>query len=85
MTYNAEEDIWQARILQKQGYFSYQYLLVSPDGTRCFLPSEGNYYQTSNHYQVLIYYKGTGERTWRLTAFRGILLASSDAYDRIRQ
>lgn len=85
MAYNAEEDIWQARILQKQGYYSYQYLFVSPDGTRHFLPSEGSYYQTSNHYQVLIYYKGTGERTWRLTAFRGILLASYDAYDRIQQ
>ena len=83
MTYDASDDLWQARILQKQGYYSYQYLLEKEDGTRCFLPSEGSFYQTQNTYQALIYYKGTGERTWRITAFRGIQLASYDESDRI--
>ena len=85
MIYDAEADLWVARILQKQGYYNYQYLWEMPDGTRRQLPSEGSYYQTQNRYQVLVYYKGTGERTWRLTAFRGIRLASSDAYGRTPQ
>ena len=85
MTYDTGTDLWQARILQKQGYYNYQYLLETADGTRKFLPSEGCYHQTQNRYQVFVYYKGTGERTWRLTAFRGILLESSDAYDRTPQ
>ena len=85
MTHDVDTDLWQARILQKQGYYNYQYLLETTDGSRRFLPSEGNFHQTQNRYQVFVYYKGTGERTWRLTAFRGILLASSDVYDRTPQ
>lgn len=85
MTHNADTNLWQARILQKQGYYNYQYLLETADGSRRFLPSEGNYHQAQNRYQVFIYYKGTGERTWRLTAFRSILLASSYVYDKTPQ
>ena len=85
MTHDVDTDLWQARILQKQGYYNYQYLLETTDGSRRFLPSEGNFHQTQNRYQVFVYYKGTGERTWRLTVFRGILLASSDVYDRTPQ
>lgn len=85
MTHDVDTDLWQARILQKQGYYNYQYLLETTDGSRRFLPSEGNFHQTQNRYQVFVYYKGMGERTWRLTAFRGILLASSDVYDRTPQ
>lgn len=85
MTHDTDTDLWQARILQKQGYYNYQYLLETTDGSRRFLSSEGNFHQTQNRYQVIVYYKGTGERTWRLTAFRGILLASSDVYDRTPQ
>ena len=71
--YNAEEQVYQAYILQKQGYYSYQYLWQKNDGTSHFLPSEGNFYQTENRYQAYIYYKKLGERTWRLTAAREIL------------
>jgi hypothetical protein len=85
MIYDDDTNLWHARILQKQGYYNYQYLLETDDGTRRLLPSEGSYHQTQNRYQVFVYYKGTGERTWRLTAFRGILLASSDDYDRTLQ
>ena len=60
MTYDPEQQLYTARILQKQGYYSYQYLGV---------PSEGNFYQTENSYQIYVYYKGIGERTWRLVAF----------------
>ena len=60
--------------LQKLGYYSYQYLWVKDDGTTHPLPSEGNFYETENRYQILIYYKGTGERTWRLTAYGQIIM-----------
>ena len=64
MTYDETSGLYTASILQKLGYYSYQYLLDSRP-----LPSEGNFYQTENGYQILVYYKGTGERTWRLVAF----------------
>jgi hypothetical protein len=74
MTYDEKQDLYTARILQKLGYYSYQYLWVKNDNTTHPLPSEGNFYETENRYQILIYYKGTGERTWRLTAYGQIIM-----------
>ena len=74
MNYDADEDIYTVSILQKQGYYSYQYLWEDEDGTRRVLPSEGNFFQTENRYQALVYYKETGGRTWRLVAFGQITL-----------
>lgn len=69
MVYDAKNEYYTASILQKQGYYSYQYLWISPDGKSHPLPSEGNYYETENRYQSLVYYKEAGERTWRLTSW----------------
>ena len=69
MEYDEEAGCYTAKILQKQGYYSYQYLWQTDDGQLHLLPSEGNFHETENRYQALIYYKGTGERTWRLTAY----------------
>lgn len=82
MEYDEGAKAYTARILQKQGYYSYQYLWKPLVGKPKVLPSEGNFYQTENRYQALAYYKGTGDRTWRLTAYCDIQLASSDARDR---
>ena len=69
MEYDTDKQLYTARILQKQGYYSYQYLLITDDGRPHPLPSEGNFFETENHYQILVYYKGTGERTWRLVSY----------------
>ena len=69
MEYDEASKLYTTSILQKLGYYSYQYLWVTDDSVSHPLPSEGNFYQTENRYQVLVYYKGVGERTWRLVAF----------------
>jgi hypothetical protein len=74
MAYDEEEGMYHTKILQKQGYYSYQYLWLRDDGTTTFVPSEGNFYQTENRYQAYAYFKGIGERTWRLVAYRQIEL-----------
>ena len=73
MSYDETERLYTASILQKQGYYSYQYLWQDQDGHLQTLPSEGNFYQTENRYQAYIYYKGTGERTWRLVSYRQLI------------
>ena len=70
MQYDGNQGCYHTRILQKLGYYSYQYLCA--DGSQP--PSEGSFYQTENRYQALIYYKGIGERTWRLVGYRAIEL-----------
>ena len=74
LAYDVDSGLYTAAILQKQGYYSYQYLWEDTDGKRRPLPSEGNFYQTENRYQALVYYKEIGGRTWRLTAYNQIIL-----------
>jgi len=73
MEYDEADGSYNATILQKQGYYSYQYLLVSPEGNTSSPPSEGDYYETENRYQAYVYYKKTDERTWRLVGYRQVI------------
>ena len=66
MQYDGAKGIYYTRLLQKQGYYSYNYL--TSQGTTP--ASEGSFYQTENRYQALIYYKDLGARTWRLVGYR---------------
>ena len=34
---------------------------------------EGTFSETENRYQALVYYKGTGERTWRIVGYQQIV------------
>ena len=70
MEYDEEKHAYFATILQKQGYYNYEYLLYDAEGRCRLAPAEGNFYETENSYQALIYYKGTGARTWRLVGYR---------------
>lgn len=70
MAYSAENNTYNITLLQKQGYYSYQFLARRRNGATFIPPTEGNFYQTENRYQVYVYYKPTGGRTWRLVAYR---------------
>lgn len=69
MSYNPTTNLYEASILLKQGYYSYRYVMLDREGKVHNLPSEGNFFQTENSYQSLIYYKGNGERTDRLVGY----------------
>ncbi len=73
MEYDEAEGSYNATIMQKQGYYSYQFLLKHPDGTTTFPPVEGSYYQTKNRYQAYVYYKELGGRAWRLVGYRQLI------------
>lgn len=68
MKYDETQHLYTLSLLLKQGYYSYEYVKIKPDGTTQILPSEGNFYQTKNHYQALVYFKGVNDRTDRLVA-----------------
>lgn len=72
MTYNENDGLYEAVIPLKQGYYSYQYILMQPDGVTTPLPSEGNFYQTENSYQALVYYREQGGRTDKLVAYASL-------------
>lgn len=69
MEWNDQTQQYECAVWLKQGYYSYQYLEMKEDGTLRPVPSEGNFYQTENQYQALVYYRGQGERTDRLVGY----------------
>ena len=72
MEYDDMNRCYTARILQKQGYYSYQFVMVGRDGVSRVVTSDGCFYQTENKYQALVYYRGTGERTDRLVGYQQV-------------
>ena len=72
MEYNSILQSYEKKILLKQGYYSYRYVSKDTQGKVFPLPSEGNFFQTENEYQCLIYYKGQGERTDRLVGYQQV-------------
>ena len=79
MTYNEDDHSYTVSILQKLGYYNYQLLLVDMDGTTHTLPEEGSFFQTENSYEAFVYYKGTGERSWRLLGFAQRFISRNSA------
>lgn len=69
MVWDEEKQEYTAALWLKQGYYNYQYLWDQGDGRMIPVPSEGNFYQTENSYQALVYFRGNGERADRLVAF----------------
>lgn len=69
MKWNEKNLQYEGELLLKQGYYSYQYLMMKPEGKLKPVPSEGNFYQTENTYQALIYFKANGNRTDRLVGY----------------
>lgn len=67
--YNDEERCYEATVMLKQGAYDFMYLWV-PDGqnTGQTGPTEGNFYEAENEYQVYIYHRPFGGRYDRLVA-----------------
>jgi hypothetical protein len=55
MKYDADRKLYTSRILLKQGWYDYQYLVKSKS-----LPTyefEGSHFETENYYEIFVYYK----------------------------
>lgn len=72
LDYNEETKRYQAVVPLKLGYYSYQFLVLSPDGRITFMPTEGSFFQTENTYQALIYYREQGGRTDKLVGYNSV-------------
>ena len=69
MQYNNRTRAYEAAILLKQGAYDYQYLWV-PDGETKgqTKPTEGDWYETKNEYDILLYFRQRGSRYDRLVS-----------------
>lgn len=72
MSYDETKGEYHGKVLMKQGYYSYQYLVLHDDDSTAPVSTEGSFFQTVNKYQVLVYYRGQGDRTDTLVGFAEI-------------
>ena len=80
MTYVPEKKYYTTTILMKQGYYDYFYAEKLKNGSFDHTNIEGNDYQTSNNYQIIVYYKGYGERYERVGQYWLLGVPSSGIY-----
>lgn len=63
--YNAESQLHETKLLLKQGFYNYKYIVKK--GNEIDLNAlSGSFYQTENNYSVLVYLKAFGSRYDRL-------------------
>ena len=62
MLYNAQNRIYEASILLKQGFYNYSYITLDENNIVNTTEIDGSFYQTENEYTVIVYYKPFGEQ-----------------------
>lgn len=74
MVYNASENAYEATLFLKEGYYSYQYLAVNGTDPKTGRtgPVEGDFFQTENEYEILVYYRNTTDRYDRLVGYLSV-------------
>jgi len=76
MQYNPESKRYELPLLLKQGYYNYRYVVVKDGSLLPYNPVDGDFWQTENVYDVLIYYRAPGSRFDELIG-RGNALSTS--------
>ncbi len=56
MIYNSDENIYQASILLKQGFYNYTYAIINQNNKVDLTEINGSFFQTENEYTAIIYY-----------------------------
>lgn len=63
LTWNKQKRIYELPYLLKQGFYNYRYVLVNQDGSIEHAQNiGGNFWETENEYQILVYYRRPGGR-----------------------
>jgi hypothetical protein len=70
MTYNEEDQQYEAWLYLKQGYYNYAFLTNHPDDPiGSWHRFEGNFPDTENNYYILLYYRPFGSRYDQLIGY----------------
>jgi hypothetical protein len=63
MKWNAKTGRYTLPMLLKQGFYNYKFVIVEEDGSiNPKIQPSGNYWETENEYQILVYYRRPGGR-----------------------
>ena len=72
MEYDELSRSYEAEVLLKMGYYSYQYVLIDSKGYAQVMSTEGSFFQTENKYQALVYYREPGGRADLLLGYQQV-------------
>lgn len=63
MEYNKDTQLYEKALILKQGFVNYQYTIADKSGKIDYKNAiDGNFYQTENVYDAIIYYRENGQR-----------------------
>jgi len=66
MNYDENNKVYTSKMLLKQGFYNYKYIVVDSNGFVDEGAISGNFSETENDYKVLVYYRDLGARYDRL-------------------
>lgn len=66
LRFDPESESFKTKVLLKQGFYNYKYVLVNPDGSLDPGGVSGNFWQTENEYTVVVYFREQGGRYDRI-------------------
>ena len=67
MEYNAEKGVYEKAVMIKQGFTNFQYTIADKNGAIDYENAiDGNFYQTENEYNILVYYRESTDRYERV-------------------
>lgn len=70
MEYNEKKNVYEKALLIKQGFTNYQYVVADAKGNLDPENSiDGNFFQTENEYEVIVYYRENTQRYDRVIGF----------------
>ena len=69
MTYNKNSGYYENKQKVKQGFVNYKYIVVNENNEIDYSLTGGNFYQTENDYNILVYYRPLGGRYDQVIGF----------------
>jgi len=72
MYYDEDHGAYTTSVWLKQGYYDYIYVIGNSDGSPDEATIEGNWYEATNHYNILIYFRPFGGRYDRIVGAIGL-------------
>ena len=62
MVFNPKKGVYETKLLMKQGFYNYKYVIIDKENTLQEGMISGNFDETENNYKVLVYYRDLGAR-----------------------
>ena len=62
MSYNPINELYESVVKLKQGFYNYKYVAVDSNNKIIHGKIDGNFDETENEYNVIVYYRNYGER-----------------------